>query len=184
MTQRSLPPTSEWNHLSVFQFNTMLFRCLTTGMFWGIKANVSFCIFAAATLKELDLRSLQVEQWRRLLKIRAARSFVFNVLLAQSTNFQHTSLLKCSLKLKLHQLKAYKPPYRRSLMVKAQLLEAVPFSLDKPPCSGCGATLRSKTGGPQLYLPGIKMTVIIRFSIVIPVLAESLPHCAHLPRHR
>lgn len=42
-----------------------------------------------------------------------------NVLLAYSTNFQHTSLLKCPLKLKLHQLKAYEPLYRRSLMVKA-----------------------------------------------------------------
>ena len=86
----------------------------------------------------------------------------FNVLLAQSTNFQHTSLLKCSLKLKLHQLKAYKPPYRRSSMVKAQLLKAIPVSLDKPLCSGSGATLRCRSGEPQLYLAGIKMTVIIR----------------------
>lgn len=153
-------------------------------MFWGVEANVSFCTFAAATLKELHLRSLQVEQWRRLLKIRAARSFVFNVLLAQSTNFQHTSLLKCSLKLKLHQLKAYKPPYRRSLMVKAQLLEAIPFSPGQASMLGLWSKTRSKTGGPQLYLPGIKMTVIISFSIVIPVLAESLSHCTHLPRHR
>lgn len=42
-----------------------------------------------------------------------------NVLLAQSSNFQHASPLKRSLKLKLHQLKAYEPLYRSSLTAKA-----------------------------------------------------------------
>lgn len=116
------------------------------------------------------------------LKDKGRQELRSNVLLAQSTNFQHTSLLKCSLKLKLHQLKAYKPSYRRGSMVKAQILKAIPVSLDKPLCSGGGATLRSGTGEPQLYLPGIKMTVIIRFSIAIPVLVESLPHRTHLHR--
>lgn len=48
------------------------------------------------------------------LKDKDCQELRFNVLLGQSTNFQHTSLLQCSLKLKLHRLKAYKPLYRRS----------------------------------------------------------------------
>ena len=59
-----------------------------------------------------------METWRD----KGCQEHRFNVLLAQSTNFQHTSLLKCSLKLKLHQLKAYKLPYRSSLTVKAILV--------------------------------------------------------------
>ena len=96
------------------------------------------------------------------LKNEGCQKLGFNVLLAQTTNLQHTSLLKCSLKLKLHQLKAYKPPYRSRFTVKAQLLKAFPVSTDKPLCTSDGATLWSRTAEPQLYLPGIKMTVIIR----------------------
>lgn len=110
------------------------------------------------------------------LKDKSCQELHVNVLLADSTNFQHTSLLKCSLKLKLHHLKAYEPLYGRSLMVKAN-----PASLDEPPCLGDGVRLTSKTTEPQLYLSEIKMTVIIRFSIVIPVLADSLPCCTPAP---
>lgn len=55
----------------------------------------------------------------KTLKDKSCQELRVNVLLAHSTNFQHTSLLKCSLKLKVHRLKAYEPLYRSSLMVKA-----------------------------------------------------------------
>lgn len=101
------------------------------------------------------------------------------VLLAHSTNFQHTSLLQCSLKLKLNQLKAklkaYEPLYCSSLMGKAQLQKVISITPDQSLCSGDGITLRFKTSEPRLYLPGIKMTVIIRVSIVKPAQVESLP---------
>lgn len=56
------------------------------------------------------------------LKVWTARRFFLNVLLTKCTNFQHTSTLKCSLKLKLHQLKVYKPLYHSSLTVRQPLL--------------------------------------------------------------
>lgn len=119
------------------------------------------------------------------LKDKASHELRFNVLLAHSTNFQHTSLLKCSLKLKLHQLKAYKPLYRCSSTVKAQLLKShFLFHWTSLHAPAMGQRSDLEPGEPQLYLPGIKMTVIIRFSIVIPVLAESLPRRTHLPRRR
>lgn len=150
----------------------------------ALTQTLPFGTFASHYSEGITLEKLTSAAVTETFKDKDCQELRFNVLLAQSTNFQHTSLLKCSLKLKLHQLKAYKAPYRRSLTVKAKLLKAIPISLDKPLRSSDGATLRSRTGEAQLYLPGIKMTVIIRFSIVIPVLVESLPHCAHLPQHR
>lgn len=101
-----------------------------------------------------------------------------NVLLAHSTNFQHTSLLKCSLKLNLHHLKAYEPRHHCSLMVKAQRPKAKSLSSNASLWPGDGAPLRYKTREPELYLPEIKMTVIIGFSVVR---SWNPCHTEHLP---
>lgn len=136
--------------MSVSWQKEVIFSILPKGMFNDVNAYLEDiehwrpmilrCTFAATTVKELDLKSLQVEQRRPLLKDKGCRELRSNVLLAQTTNFQHTSLLKCSLKLKLHQLRAYKPPYLCSFTVKAQPLNAIPVSLDQSLCTGNGPT--------------------------------------------
>lgn len=126
-------------------------------------------------VKELQLKSLQVEQWRGLWKIRASRSLV---LMFYWHNFQNTSLLKRSLKLKLHQLTAY-----NRCIAAARRWKCSSWKQSLLPRTSLCAPAMEQHSHPEPLSHSctyLKITVIIRFPIVIPVPAESLPHCTHL----
>lgn len=75
-----------------------------TGMFVDVNFQLQGLL---PSVQGITTETLTSGAMTKTLKDKDFQGLGFNVLLAHSTNFQHTSLLKPSLKLKLHQLTAY-----------------------------------------------------------------------------
>lgn len=154
-----------------------------TGMFVGVNFQLQGLLPSVHVQSQgITTKTLTSGAMTKTLKDKGFQGLCFNVLLAHSTNFQHTSLLKPSLKLKLHQLTAYNCCIAAACRWKCSSWKQ-PLLLWTSLC----ATAMEQRSDPEPLSHSytyLKITEIIRFPIVIPVPAEFLPRCTHQPQHR
>lgn len=154
-----------------------------TGMFVGVNFQLQGLLPSVHMQSQgITTETLTSGAMTKTLKDKGFQGLGFNVLLAHSTNFQHTSLLKPSLKLKLHQLTAYNRCIAAACRWKCSSSKQ-PLLLWTSLC----ATAMEQHSDPKPLSHSytyLKITVIIRFPIVIPVPAQSLLHCTHQSQHR